>query len=68
MGAALPADLALALLFIAGVSMLLMLLAWLEPEHENSPPEQPMSRPRVLRVTAQPEVVGTPAGADELDG
>jgi hypothetical protein len=64
----LSADLAWAVLFIAGVSGLLMLLAWLEPEHESSLLLQPMRRPRVLQVSAQTEVVGTPAGAEELDG
>jgi hypothetical protein len=64
----LSADLAWAVLFIAGVSGLLMLLAWLEPRHENQPRLQPMSRARVLTVTARAEVAGTPAAPDEFDG
>jgi hypothetical protein len=68
MGASLSADLAWALLFIVGVSGLLMLLAWLEPEHQSSPLLQPMSRPRVLQVTAQAEVVERSAGPEEFDG
>jgi hypothetical protein len=64
----LSVDLVWALLFIAGVSGLLTLLAWLEPKHENPHRLQPLGRGRALKVTARAEVAATPAGPEEFEG